>query len=586
VIVALLARIVAQVAPGGGGAAGATGATPTSVPAAVVRGGLGGNPGGASAAAGLPKLVLPNVEYHLLIPQLALIASAVVLVAASSLVRGRWRRGTYAGWTIATGLFSAIYAWHLWGQIVGHSAPKATGGPQAVTAVAHAVTVDGFSLFFVVIVCTALILGSLVAESYLQREGLDGPEFYALAMLCTAGATIMASANDLIVLFLGLEILSISLYVLTGSHLKRIESGEAAIKYFLLGGFSSAFFLYGVALVYGATGSTNIASIATFLTTNVIAHNGVLLAGIALIIVGLGFKVAAVPFHVWTPDVYQGAPSPVTGYMAAAAKAAGFAALLRVLLSAMSTQSDVWREPIGALAVLTLLLGATLAVVQTDIKRMMAYSSINHAGFILLGLWAAAQQEGGGPGTTPAGLAGALFYLLAYTFLVIGTFAVITVVGGEGDAQHQLERYRGLSRQRPLLAVALTILVMGQAGIPFTTGFFAKFYVLSAVVGLGTTWAYVLAVIAMLSTVIATFFYLRIILVTWSAPPDAEGDPVASAAVTAVSGGGTTAVLTRADVQVPATTALALTLCVAFTVAFGLAPGPIIHFATHATLIF
>jgi NADH-quinone oxidoreductase subunit N len=557
---------------------------PTSVPAAAVRGGLGGNAGGASAAAGLPKLVLPHIEYHLLIPQLALIASAVVLIAVSSLVRGRWRRGTYAGWTIATGLFSAIYAWHLWGQIVGHSPPKATGGPQAVTAVAHAVTVDGFSLFFVVIVCSALVLGSLLAESYLPREGLDGPEFYALAMLCTAGATIMASANDLIVLFLGLEILSISLYVLTGSHLKRIESGEAAIKYFLLGGFSSAFFLYGVALVYGSTGSTNIALIADFLSSTVIAHNGVLLAGIALIIVGLGFKVAAVPFHVWTPDVYQGAPSPVTGYMAAAAKAAGFAALLRVLLSGLSTQSEVWREPIGALAVLTLLVGATLAVVQSDIKRMMAYSSINHAGFILLALWAASQQGGGGPGATPAGLTGALFYLLAYTFLVIGTFAVITVVGGVGDAQHQLSRYRGLSRQRPLLAVALTILIMGQAGIPFTSGFFAKFYVLSAVVGLGTTWGYVLGVIAMLSTVIATFFYLRIILVTWSAP--AEADDAASAAVTAVSGGGDTVVLTRADIQVAPTTALALTLCVAFTVAFGLAPGPILHFASHATLIF
>ena len=577
----LLARIATQVAPN---TTPPGGAVPTSLPA-IVRGGIGGNPSGASSVSGLPKLVLPHVEYHLLIPHLVLIGSAVAMLVLSSLLKARWRKRTYAGWTVVTGLFSGIYAWHLWGQIVGHHAPKAQGaGPHAVTAVANAVTIDGFSLYFVIVVCIALVLGALVAENYLPREGLDGPEFYALAMLCTAGATIMASANDLIVLFLGLEILSISLYVLTGSHLKRIESGEAAIKYFVLGAFSSAFFLYGVALIYGATGSTNIASIADFLATNVITHNGVLLAGMMLVIVGLGFKVAAVPFHVWTPDVYQGAPTPVTGYMAAAAKAAGFAALFRVLLSGLSTQTDIWVVPVGALALLTLLVGATVAIVQTDIKRMMAYSSINHAGFVLLGLWAAAHQAGGGPGTTPAGLAGALFYLLAYTFLVIGTFSVITLVGGTGDSRHGLERYRGLARQRPLLAVALTILIMGQAGIPFTSGFFAKFYVLSAVVATGSAWAYVLAVIAMLSTVIATFFYLRIILVTWS--PPASDDDDASHAVTAMAGGGGTAVLTRAEVEVPATTALALVACVAFTVAFGLAPQPIIHFATHATLIF
>ena len=577
----LLVRLAAQVAPT---TPPAVGGVPTSLPA-TVHGGMGGNPSGASSVAGLPKLILPHVEYHLLIPQLALIGSAVAMLALSSLLKGRWRRNTYAGWTVVTGLFSAVYAWHLWGQIVGHHTPRIRGsGAHAVTAVANAVTVDGFSLYLIIVVCIALVLGALVAESYLPREGLDGPEFYALAMLCTGGATIMASANDLIVLFLGLEILSISLYVLTGSHLKRIESGEAAIKYFVLGAFSSAFFLYGVALVYGATGSTNIASIADFLATNVIAHNGVLLAGIMLILVGLGFKVAAVPFHVWTPDVYQGAPTPVTGYMAAAAKAAGFAGLLRILLSGLSTQSDTWVIPVGAISVLTLLVGATVAIVQTNIKRMMAYSSINHAGFVLLGLWAAAHQLGGGTGTAPRGLAGSLFYLLAYTFLVIGTFAVITLVGGVGDKRHDLERYRGLARQRPLLAVALTILIMGQAGIPFTSGFFAKFYVLSAVVATGTAWAYALAVFAMLSTVVATFFYLRILLVTWSPPPSA--DDAASDAVTRISGGGSTAVLTRAEVEVPATTAVALFACVAFTIVFGLAPQPIIHFATHATLIF
>jgi NADH-quinone oxidoreductase subunit N len=544
--------------------------------------------GGSSTGATLPKLVLPHVEYHLLIPQLVLIGSAVLLLGASSLTRRRWPRGLYTAWTVVTGLASMIWAWHLWGQVVGHDHPAAglgtinpatgvpAGGAHAVAAVAQAVAVDGFSLYFVFVVGSALVLGALVAESYLPREGLDGPEFYVLAMLCTAGATIMASANDLIVVFLGLEILSISLYVLTGFHLRRVESGEAAIKYFVLGAFSSAFFLYGVALVYGATGSTSLPAIARYLATTDIVSNGVLLAGIVLMLVGLGFKVAAVPFHVWTPDVYQGAPTPVTGFMAAAAKAAGFAALLRVLLSALPTQATDWVVPVGALAILTLLVGSVVAVVQDDVKRMLAYSSISHAGYVLLGLWAAAQQSGGPGGGIPAGQAGALFYLLAYTFMIVGTFAVVTVVGGQGDAHHDLSDYRGLAQARPALALGLLILLLSQAGIPFTSGFFAKFYVIAAVVGIGSTWGYVLGVIGMLSAVISTFFYLRIVLATYAtddeAQPDGEG------------GGLATAVRTR--VVVPPTVGVVVAICVAFTIAVGLAPGPIVHLATHATLLF
>ena len=522
---------------------------------------------GQTPAPAFPKLVLPHVEYHLLIPQLVLIGSAVVLLGASSLSRRHWPSIVYGAWTAVTGLVAMGWAWHLWGQIVGHQA-KPNGHP--VSAVANAVAVDGFSLFIVITVCTALVLSALLAEGYLSREQLNGPEFFVLAMLCTSGATIMASANDLIVVFLGLEILSISLYVLTGYHLRRIESGEAAIKYFVLGAFSSAFFLYGVALVYGSTGSTNLAAIATFLTQTDIVSNGVFVGGMMLLVVGLGFKVAAVPFHVWTPDVYQGAPSPVTGFMAAAAKAAGFAALLRVLLSGLGTQRTDWVIPVGALAALTLLVGAVLAVVQNDVKRMLAYSSISHAGFILLGLWAAGQQVSGG---NPDGRAGALFYLLAYTFMVIGTFAVVTVVGGEGDSNHSLESYRGLSAARPALALALTILLLGQAGVPFTSGFFAKFYVVGAAVGLGTTWGYILGVLAMLSAVITAFFYLRIVLTSYSG--EEPGGDVASG--DGASGDGAVLTATRLAVKIPATTSLVVVLCVGFTIALGLAPGPLIH---------
>ncbi len=227
----------------------------------------------------------------------------------------------------------------------------------------------------------------------MRREKATGPEFQALMLLSASGAMIMGEANDLIVVFLGLEILSIALYVLAAMNARRAESGEAALKYFVLGAFSSAVFLYGIALVYGATGSTNLPQIADYLARNVLLHNGLLLAGLALLLVGFGFKVAAVPFHLWTPDVYQGSPSPATGFMAAVAKAGGFAALLRVFVSSFGTLRTDWQPAVWVLAAITLLLGAVVALAQRDIKRMLAYSSINHAGFVLLG-----PAGGHGPG--------------------------------------------------------------------------------------------------------------------------------------------------------------------------------------------
>ncbi len=450
---------------------------------------------------------------------------------------------------------------------------------------------------------------------------MDGPEFHVLAMMSAAGAMIMGAANDLIVIFLGLEILSIALYVLAATNYKRSESGEAGLKYFVLGAFSSAIFVYGIALTYGATGSTNLPQIANFLSHNVVASNGVLLGGLALLLVGFGFKMAAVPFHMWSPDVYQGSPSPVTGFMAAVAKVGAFAAILRVFVSTFPTLRADWQPVVWALAFLSLLLGAVVALLQRDVKRMMAYSSINHVGFILLGVEAASAK----------GVSSALYYLFTYTFLTIGSFAVIAVIGRPGDTGHDLTDYRGLAGRQPLLAGGFAVLLVAQAGVPFTTGFLAKFGVVEASVA---THSDTLAVVAMVSAAIAAFFYLRVgvamyspvgttgDVAPWAEPrPEsvamagagaggigpgamAAGEPFAGepAAGESVAGsrpgaGALTlrsltddpplpAVTERGVVPVPPLTALCIGICVAFSVVFGIVPGPIVDFAHHATLLF
>ncbi|HZT66564.1 MAG TPA: NADH-quinone oxidoreductase subunit N [Acidimicrobiales bacterium] len=494
--------------------------------------------------AAIGGFVVPHIEYTAILPELILLGVAIIVMTVASLSSRPFPAGLWAGVTAAAGAASLGAAWYMSNQVNSR-------GPH--TTIAGAIAVDGYSEFFLVVLSIAVILGALVADNFLRREGLDGPEFYVLAMVSAAGAMFMSVANDLIVVFLGLETLSIALYVLAGYNARRRESHEAALKYFVLGSFSSAIFLYGVALTYGATGSTNLARIGAFLAGNVLVSNGVLLGGLALLIVGLGFKVAAVPFHSWSPDVYQGSPTPVTGYMAAAAKAAGFAGLLRVLFSAFGLMRADWQPIITVLAAVTLVVGAVLAVVQTDIKRLLAYSSINHAGFVLVGLAAA----------SAAGLSGSLFYLLVYTFMVIGSFGVVTLVGRTGDARHRLDDYRGLARERPIVAAVFALLLLAQAGVPFTTGFLGKFYVIAAAVDARS---YPLAILAILSAVVGAFYYLRVVLLMYSDPLPAAG---------------------RAEgVALPPGTALVLVLASLFTVAFGLVPGPIVDFAHRATLLF
>jgi NADH-quinone oxidoreductase subunit N len=515
------------------------------------------------------------VQYRYITPELILIGGALVILSLFALLPKRARPLLWLSSTVAVGLAALAWSFWLWHEVdTKHSA----------LIIGNALAFDGYTVFFMVLVSSAIILAAFAADSYLRREGLGGPEFYVLALLSGSGAILMAQANDLLIVFLGLEILSIALYVLAGYHRRRTESGEAAMKYFLLGAFSSAIFLYGVALVYGTTGSTRLDEIARFLAQNHLPKS-VLLAAVALLIVGLAFKVAAVPFHTWTPDVYQGSPTPATGFMAAVAKAGGFAALIRILLSAFPTMRLDWRPIIWVLAVLTLLVGSVLAIVQVDVKRMLAYSSISHAGYVLVAVQAASSN----------GRAAALFYLLTYAFVVIGSFAVVSVIGGKGEARNDLGAYRGLASRRPGLALSFAVLLLAQAGVPFTTGFLAKFYVISAAV---QERQYALAVIAMLAAAIAAFFYLRIAILMYSSGDSSESD---GGAVSASSGSGSSGfgqaipsfgglpVATPPDsrrIVIPAGIAITLAISLAFTIAFGIVPAPVIAFARRALLLF
>jgi NADH-quinone oxidoreductase subunit N len=465
------------------------------------------------------KIATPSVDWQALAPVSILIAGAFLILGWSAMTRKGARSSIFAIATVVTAVAAIGAAVPLWRDVTD---PR--HGPY--TAVKGAIAVDGFSVFFTVLVCVAVMLAALLADGYLRREGLDHAELYVLVLLSASGGVIMASANDLIVMFLGLEILSIAAYVLAAMHLRRTQSQEAGMKYFVLGAFSSAFFLYGIALVYGATGSTNLTRVASFGTVTITGQvapitvasdhpSALLLAGLGLLLVGFGFKIAAVPFHSWTPDVYEGSPTPVVAFMASAVKAAGFAGLLRVFVVTFQGYSADWRPYIYALAVATMLVGSVLAVVQTDVKRMLAYSSINHAGFILVGV-----QAG-----TPEGISGALFYLAAYTFMVVGSFGVVTLVSRRGDARTKLDDFRGLSRTEPVLAFVFAVFLFAQAGVPLTSGFFAKFYVLKAAVSAD---AWPLAVTAMISAVIAAFLYLRITVSMYMS--DDETDAEAEAA--------------------------------------------------------
>ena len=486
-------------------------------------------------------LQLPTINYLAILPELIIIGASLALLVATALTRGRLNRAVGTAVTVAAGVASLAVSFFQW---------HALGVHGASVTLASAVAFDGFSVVATAVIAVGVVLSALVSYDWFVRERIGGVEFPILALAVASGAMIMAQANDLVVIFLGLEILSIGLYVLVAFDRHRSASSEAALKYFLLGGFASAIFIYGAALTYGATGSTTLTSISLFLSKNVLLHNGVLLAGLGLLLVGFGFKVAAVPFHLWSPDVYEGAPTPVTGYMAAVVKVGAFAALLRVIASSLGSQITVWRPIVFVLIVASTFVGAGVALLQNNIKRLLAYSSINQAGFMMLGLWSGSAR----------GVAGTLYYVMTYSPVVIASFAVVALVGGTGDEGHSLERYRGLARRQPWLGGALALLLLAQSGAPFTTGFFAKYSVVAAAISSGGA---PIAVLAMIAAAIAAFFYLRLVISLYS-DDDSES----------------------ALVSVPLSSASVIGFGAVTAVLFGVWVGPLASLAHHATLLF
>jgi NADH-quinone oxidoreductase subunit N len=501
---------------------------------------------------GATTIAHPAVDWFAIAPVLALFGAAIAIVILRAVARHSPRVHDASLLLAVLGVaVAAVFTTVQWGFVHGNGPYQAFVGTVGAGKSTGLIAIDGFAVFVQSVILGATLLALLISGGYLRREGLESPEYFAL-MLCSAtGMMLMATANDLITVFLSLEILSIALYVLTAFDRRRLVSQEAGLKYFLLGAFSSAVLLYGIALVYGATGTTNLSGIAKFLATVVLFHDGVLLVGMVLLLVGLGFKVAAAPFHMWTPDVYQGAPTPVTAFMASATKAAAFAALLRIFVGSFRLYEVDWRPAVFGLAVLSLLVGSIAAVVQTDVKRMLAYQSIAHAGYVLIGVQAATEK----------GTSAALFYLLTYAVMATGAFTIVMLVARRGDDRHDLADYRGLASARPVLAGLLTLFLLAQAGVPFTGGFVAKLSVFSAAIDVGQYW---LAVIGMLAAVVGAFVYLRIVLAMYAPAEDA-------------------ATFDGPRIVVDAGTGLALSIAAGAILFLGIVPGVVLNFANAAT---
>jgi NADH-quinone oxidoreductase subunit N len=400
----------------------------------------------------------------------------------------------HVGWWTLAGLTASLaaVAW-LWGR---GAVPD--GLPLMLA-------LDGFRWATATVFLLGAIAATVLAIGYLGRERILVPEFYPLLLFATIGMLLMGGAADLIMVFLGLELMSLAAYVLAGIRRRSPASAEAALKYFLLGAFASGFLLYGIALVYGATGTTNLHTIAFQLADGTVATRPMLGIGIALLLVGFGFKVSAVPFHMWAPDVYDGAPTPVTAFMAAAVKAAGFAALVRVALVAFPDASAVWQHAVWWLAVLTMSVGNLVALAQRRLKRMLAYSSIAHAGYLLVAVAAA----------TPEGGAAFVFYALAYTAMTMGAFAVLATVGRDGESDVLVDDLDGLAARRPWVAFAMTVFMLSLLGFPGTAGFIGKWLILGSVIGAGQA---SLAVVLVLASVVSAGYYLPVVMAMYMKP--------------------------------------------------------------------
>jgi NADH-quinone oxidoreductase subunit N len=369
--------------------------------------------------------------------------------------------------------------------------------------------VDHMSLFFICIFTISSALAILLSVEYNEREGIRAGEYYALILFCTVGMILLASSTDMIMIFLGIEIVSICLYVLAGIRRNDHRSNEAALKYFLLGAFATGFLLYGMTLVYGSTGSTNLFKIAEFVQNPSAQSSPLLLMGLVLLIIGFGFKVASAPFHMWAPDVYQGAPTPVTAFMAVGPKAAAFAAFFRVFAEAFPEMSSSWEILLSIIAVLSMIVGNLGAIMQTNIKRMLAFSSVSHAGYILMAVIA----------KSSLGSSSMLFYMLTYAFMTFGVFGIIIILGRKGEENLEIQNYSGLAYKHPVIALSMTIFLLSLGGLPPFAGFVAKFYLFSAAIQEGLL---TLVIIAVLNSAISFYYYLKIVVFMYMKEPEAE----------------------------------------------------------------
>jgi NADH-quinone oxidoreductase subunit N len=425
-----------------------------------------------------------DFSWLVLLPSLVLTGTALVMIIADLWTEGPDRDAL--GWLGIAGLIvTAVVSLTLWNR---HEIAFSGG-----------MALDRYALFFNLLFCATGILILLMSMNYLETTDIRIGDYYTLTMLALTGMVMMAAATDLIIIFLALEIMSMAVYALAGIWRRQLRSNEAALKYFLIGAFATGFLLFGIALIYGATGTTQLAQIGAKLAGGGGETRTLVLAGVALLIVGFGFKVAAVPFHLWTPDVYEGAPTTITALMAVGVKAAAFAAFARVFGDALRPLLPDWQGIVWMLAVLTMTVGNVIAVLQQNIKRMLAYSSIAHAGYLLVGL--VAIDDGGG--------AALLFYLVAYTLMNAGAFAVVIAVGRRGAPNEQLDDYAGLGFRYPALGLAMTLFMLSLAGIPPLVGFAGKFYLFGAAVKAGFVG---LAVIGVLNSVVSVYYYAGVLV--------------------------------------------------------------------------
>lgn len=439
----------------------------------------------------LMQAIPQGAEYIRILPEIVLSLFGILIMLLDPLVDEQKSQKTLGLIGFIGTLAGLLATWYM------------SGSPGL--AFSDSIRIDGFSVFFhvlVIAIAAVVILGSF---EYMAVQRIRAGEYYALILFGTVGIGLMSSAIELVLIFIALEISSISTYILAGFRRQQAASSESSLKYFLLGSFATAFFLYGVAMMFGATGSTNIDKISQYLQGNGVPL--LVYVGTALMFVGLGFKVAAAPLHIWTPDVYEGAPAPVVGFMSTAPKAAAFAVLLRIVF-AINEPGHFW--PIWVAAALSMTIGNLGALVQTNVKRLLAYSSIAHAGYLLVAFAMTTSEN------SPNGIAAAMFYAAAYAAMNVGAFAVVSHFANAGEQYVTLEDYEGLGRSSPLLAATLTIFLLSLIGIPMTGGFFAKFYVFSAALRANLIW---LTLIGVVNSAVGAYYYLRLIVVMYMREP-------------------------------------------------------------------